>query len=94
MNIKFERIDHITIMNAATVLQKLGSIDNYAGHTGISIESLAAILDISVSDLVSLLTELEHKDEITMNICTIENAPADGNNYTGTVRLMRHMPEG
>lgn len=82
----------MTTINSTTVLQKLSTIDNYAGHTGISIESLAAILNISVSKLVSLLTELEHRDEITMQISSVEEPQEGGNNYTGTVRLMRHAP--
>lgn len=82
----------MTTINSTTVLQKLSTIDTYAGHTGISIESLAAILNISVAKQVSLLTELEHRDEITMQISSVEGAQQDGNNYTGTVRLMRHAP--
>lgn len=78
-------------MDATTVLQKLGSIDTYAGHTGISVEALATILGISVSELVPLLTDLEHMDEITMDISTAETAAGDVASYTGTVRLMRHM---
>lgn len=83
----------MTAINSTTVLQKLSTIDNYAGHTGISIESLAAILNISVSKLVSLLTELEHRDEITMEISTVAEDAEGTNKYTGTVRLMRHAPD-
>lgn len=77
-------------INSTTVLQKLTKLDNYIGHVGISIESLAAILSISVKKLVSLLTELEQRDQITMQISTEENAAMGTNQYTGTVRLMRN----
>jgi len=81
-------------MNSTTVLQKLEEMAQTKGrHTNIPIEELSAYLGISVAKLVSILTELEHRDEIIMQISTKGDAHTSELNYTGFVRLTDTPPD-
>jgi hypothetical protein len=91
--LKMEKIK--VLVNSTTVLRRLEAIARARKKAeNISIEVLAALLDITVPTLVSLLTELEHRDEIIVNISSKgDTASAHGPEYTGTVRLMKDPPD-
>jgi len=76
--------------NSSTILEKLAAIAIQRHNRQVGINELAATLDITPGKLVSLLTELEHRDEIMMQISTKEDAASGNITYEGTVRLMRH----
>lgn len=76
--------------NSSTILEKLTAIAAQRQAREIDINELANLLSISPGKLVSLLTELEHSDEIMMQITTKEDAASGNITYEGTVRLMRH----
>ncbi len=76
--------------NSSTILEKLAAIATQRHNRQVGINELAATLDITPGKLVSLLTELEHRDEIMLQISTKEDAASGNITYEGTVRLMRH----
>ena len=76
--------------NSSTILEKLTAIAAQRQAREIDINELATLLSISPGKLVSLLTELEHRDEITMEISNKSDAASGNITYEGTVRLMRH----
>lgn len=81
-------------MNSSTVLQKLEEMAQTRGrHTNIPLEDLANSLGITVATLVSLLTELEKRDEIIMQIVTKGGQDMEELNYAGFVRLMDTPPD-
>lgn len=81
-------------MNSTDVLQKLRRLSlKEDDREDVNIVALAAELDVSVSALVSMLTELEHRDEIIMNISPLYVPGEDHTVYTGTVKLMRTPPD-
>lgn len=81
-------------MNSTTVLQRLEEIAHTRGrHSNIPIEELSSYLGISTAKVVSILTELEHRDEIIMQISTKGDAQISELNYTGFVRLMDTPPD-
>jgi len=49
---------------------------------------LASALDVPITSLISLLTELEHRDEVILNISTTPGGLKNGLQYQGNVRLM------
>lgn len=75
-------------MNSTTVLEKLKLIDEH----DVRIDILAQMMDISVPKLVAVLTELEHRDQIKMNI-TVQDDNTGNPVYDGTVSLMKRPPD-
>ena len=84
-----------TDMNSTTVLQKLEELASNpeVGSLSIDITALAAMLDITNAILVSLLTELEQRDEIIMEISSKNDPLSNEIEYTGNVRLMERPPD-
>ncbi len=79
---------HMSAVNSTTVLEKLRIITDGDAHRRVDIHVLADCMGVSVSVLVSVLTELEHRDEIKLDI-TISDA--NELTYTGTVQIMPHV---
>lgn len=80
-------------MNSTTVLHTLEEIAEDTDSREINIQALAHKLDITVPKAISLLTELEHRDEVTIEITTDTNAVTNEPIYSGFVRLMRMPPD-
>lgn len=74
-------------VNSTTVLEKLRLITANDSLAAVDIKVLADCVGIALPALVSVLTELEHRDEIKLNI---SSTGAGEPSYTGTVQLMRH----
>lgn len=87
-----QKITNVSI-NSTDLLNVLRTLPAHlAGDTDIDIQYLAHHLDVSLPVLISLLTELEKRDEIILNIDTTNEASA-GMVYNGTVRLMERPPD-
>jgi len=82
-------------MNSTELLENLKeiSIDEKGERHDVNIISLASMLGVTVPTLVSLLTELEKRDEIIVNISPRYNPGADLVAYNGTVKLMQRPPD-
>lgn len=81
-------------MNSTTVLEKLRLIcnENTEPYPDIRVDILAQALGMSTTKLVSVLTELEHRDQIKMDISAAQGNTGEPE-YTGTIRLMRRPPD-
>jgi predicted Rossmann fold nucleotide-binding protein DprA/Smf involved in DNA uptake len=79
-------------MNSTLLLEQLELISK-ANNSKIDIEYLAAQLKITVPKLVSVLTELEKRDEIVIEITSSINVLTNQLEYAGTVELMRTPPD-
>jgi hypothetical protein len=80
-------------INSTDLLNALKTFPAHsAGNAGIDIRYLAHHLEVSLPVLVSLLTELEKRDEIVLSIDTT-NEVSGGITYNGTVRLMERPPD-
>ncbi|XZF16246.1 hypothetical protein ACTHGU_08915 [Chitinophagaceae bacterium MMS25-I14] len=80
-------------MNSGTILETMKIISRHAGHNAeLDIAELARILNITRPALVAMLIELEHRDEIIMDISNEEN-PDGEPDYSGYVRLMLIPPD-
>ena len=75
-------------INSTTVLEKLRLIAESDEHRRVDIHVLADCMGVSVPVLVSVLTELEHRDEIKLDITTSDTNELT---YTGTVQIMPHV---
>ena len=81
-------------MNSTELLEHLEHIsDKTQDNIAVDISVLAKQLDISVLSLVSILTELEQRDEIILNISSVENTQTNELEYSGTVQLMSTPPD-
>ena len=89
-----EPLNHVT-MNSTDLLENLRdiSVDDAGERHEINIVSLASVLGVTVPALVSMLTELEHRDEIIVNISPEYKPGADLVDYNGTVKLMKAPPD-
>lgn len=67
----------------------LDLLDRHYGHgranMPISVTSLATELGISVSKLISVLTELEQRDKIILNLTTYANPETGTLSHEGTI---------
>jgi hypothetical protein len=80
-------------MNSTDVLKALQDIEAQEGYNGnVDIANLAIDLDISVNKLVSILTELEHRDEVSLNITNNGTDNPDAM-YKGEIRLLKRPPD-
>ncbi|MBS1585544.1 MAG: hypothetical protein JSS82_08340 [Bacteroidetes bacterium] len=79
-------------MNSSILLKEVEALTGGTGAT-VSIQDLADALHISLPKLVAVLTELEHRDEIKMEIIS-ELDPRSGElKYSGSVSLMDTPPD-
>ena len=78
-------------VNSSDLLEVIREISVNAGENiPIDVRQLAGKLDMSLPKLITVLTELEHRDEITLEVKTSTD-PASGELlYEGTARLMEH----
>lgn len=74
--------------NSTTVLNYLKDLRARQRDVDIDIHTLASALDVPITSLISLLTELEHRDEVILNISTTPGGLKNGLQYQGHVRLM------
>jgi hypothetical protein len=82
---------HMIAVNSTTVLEKLTAVTNGDSHYKVNIKVLAECLDTSLSSLISILVELEHRDRIKLMISTVSG---DGEpEYSGSVQLMDTPPD-
>ncbi len=56
----------------------------------VSIKELVKKTSIPYTRLIAVLTELEHRDEITLSLNTSENPETGRLRYEGTIRLLQH----
>jgi hypothetical protein len=79
--------------NSSDLFEIIRTISTKAGdNVPIDIQHLAASANLSVPALISVLTELEQRDEIIVEITTSTD-PAGDLVYDGTVRLMERPPD-
>ena len=78
---------YMSAINCTTVLEKLRIITGGDAHSRVDIHILADCMGVTVAVLVSVLTELEHRDEIKLDITTSDTNELT---YTGTVQIMPH----
>lgn len=79
--------------NSSDLFEMIRTISNKAGdNIPIAIQYLAASTGLSIPGLISVLTELEQRDEIIVEITTSTD-PAGDLVYDGTVRLMERPPD-
>lgn len=69
-------------------MEAIHQIDVAPEMVHIDIQQLAGRLEIGLSKLVSLLTELEQRDKIILEIETTIHPQSGEQLYTGSVRLM------
>lgn len=82
------------MINSTTLLQVIRQISFEAGdNIPIDIAGLATQLGITVPKLVSVLTELEHRDLVMLNIKTDTDASTSEPRYEGTIRMMEIPPD-
>lgn len=84
-------VQYMMTINSTTVLEKLRLITNNDSLASVDIKVLADCVGASVPALVSVLTELEHRDEIKLEISTMNTSGAP--EYSGSVRLMDTPPD-
>ncbi len=75
-------------VNSTIVLSYLKDLRALQKEVDIDIHTLASALDVPITSLISLLTELEHRDEVILNISTTPGGLKNGLQYQGNVRLM------
>lgn len=75
----------MTTVNSTTVLQLLEDLARSHGNETIEIHRLASLLEINITALVSILTELEHRDKIILNLSASSDVLSE---YNGMVKLM------
>jgi hypothetical protein len=80
--------DFVMNVNSTTVLNYLKDLRSRQKEVDIDIHVLASALDLHITALISILTELEHRDEVILNISTTPGGLKNGLQYQGTVRLM------
>ena len=80
-------------INSSTLLAWLESRYAEGNHEKVNIELLATQLNIGIPALVSILTELEHRDEIKIEIASETDPASSELRYSGTVQLMRTPPD-
>ena len=81
-------------MNSTELLRVMKQLSEKAGtNIDIDIEQLAALLGINITALISVITELENRDQIMVNITTTSNNDTNQAEYAGTVRLMDTPPD-
>ncbi len=78
-------------VNSTTVLEKLRLITANDSLAAVDIKVLADCVGIAVPALISVLTELEHRDEIKLDISTMNTSGEP--QYSGSVRLMDTPPD-
>jgi hypothetical protein len=79
--------------NSTTILHHLECIAKAEGmRTDIPISHLAELTGLSMAALVSILSELERRDEIIIELNT-QGQPGDDLVVDGTVRLMKTPPD-
>jgi len=72
-------------VNSTTVLQLLEDLRRSEGNEKVDINRLAVLLGTNIAALVSILTELEHRDKIILNLSASSDEHSE---YSGTVKLM------
>lgn len=75
-------------VNSTTILNYLKDLRSKQNDVDIDIHTLASALDLHITALISILTELEHRDEVILNISTTPGGLKNVLQYQGTVRLM------
>lgn len=82
-------------MNSTDLLENLReiSVDENGQRHEMNIVWLASMLGVTVPTLISLLTELEQRDEIIVNISPRYKPGTDLVAYNGTVKLMQAPPD-
>ena len=80
-----------TNINSSTLLAWLQK--HYPENEKVNIGELARLLNIGTSPLLSILTELEHRDEIKIEISSQTDPATNEQEYSGTVQLMGTPPD-
>ena len=82
------------VLNATILLQSIRQISSHAGdNIAIDIAALANQLGVTVPSLVSVLTELEQRDMVMLDIKTGTDASTGEPCYEGTIRMMELPPD-
>lgn len=81
-------------INSTELLEILQRTYGRAGdHVSIPITDLADRVELTVPKLISVLTELEHRDQIILNVTTYADPDTGVINYDGSIRIMSHPPD-
>ncbi len=77
------------MINSTELLEILKhSYGNAGDHVSIPIADLAGQVGITVPKLISVLTELEQRDQIILNVTTYADPDTGELSYDGSIRMM------
>jgi len=82
------------VINSTGLFRVIKQISAESGdHVSINIAGLAVRVGMTLPKLISVLTELEHRDQIILDVKTFTDPDTGELTYEGAVRMMEMPPD-